>query len=135
MNTDTLRLGVHRIASLALFCFSLSACAASACSQHAAPPHLAPAHLAAAAAICQGTMGLSPSNVPYDSCVQSLLQNSDVLDRPSQPEAPIATVALQESDTRKSCALFGLTPGSKALETCAGNLDASLFEAANAAAR
>ena len=80
-------------------------------------------------------MGLTPSNLPFDSCVQSLLQNAAVVKQPSLPVEPIATVALPESDTRKSCVQFGLAPGSTALQTCADNLDASLFEAADAGAR
>ena len=130
MNTVTVRLGVHRIASFALFCLSLSACTAVACSEHTPPVRTADA-----GAICRDAMGLSPSNVPYDSCVQSLLQNADVLAQPSLPEAPIAKLDLPESDARKSCARFGLTPDSEALDTCAANLDASLFEAEDAAAR
>jgi hypothetical protein len=134
MNTVTFRLGIHRIASLALFCFSLSACTAMACGEHTTT-----ARIADAGAICRDTMGLSPSNVPYDSCVQSLLQNSDVPDQPGVPAGQIATLdlpgALAETDTQKSCARWGLKPGSSAFETCTGNLSASLFEAADAGAR
>ena len=65
---------MNRIASLALFCFSLSACTAVACSQHATP-----ARIADTGSICRDTMGLTPSNVPFDSCVQSLLQNLTVI--------------------------------------------------------
>jgi hypothetical protein len=131
MNKVTLRLGIHRIASLALLCFSLGGCAAAVACEPVATPN----RIADAGAICRDTMGLSPSNVPFDSCVQSLLQNLTALKQPSLPEEPIAMVALPESDTQKSCVLFGLAPGSKALDVCAGNLDASLFEAADAAAR
>ena len=132
MNTVTFRLGIHRIASLALFSFSLSGCAAAA-------PSIPPERIADAGSICRDTMGLTPPNVPYDSCVQSLLQNRDVLDQASVPAVRIAALELPrtstETDTRKSCGRWGLKPGSNALETCADNLNASLFEAADAAAR
>ena len=123
MNTVTGRRG----ALLAVL--YLAGCASGAPDRQMADRH------ADAGAICSDTMGLKAANVPYDLCVQSLLQNLTALKQPSLSAEPIAMVELPESGTQKSCARFGLAPGSSAFETCADNLDASLFEAADAGAR
>jgi hypothetical protein len=131
MNPLNFHPGIHRIASLAAFCVFISGCAAAAPSE----PVTAPARIADAGTICRDTMGLTPSNMPYDSCVRSLLQNLTVLELPAVVAVRMAKIVLPDSDTRKSCAIFGLAQGSSALQTCADNLDASLFEAADAGAR
>jgi hypothetical protein len=42
---------------------------------------------------------------------------------------------VQLAQERHSCAELGIDPGSQEFATCVGNLDASMFEANNAAAR
>ena len=42
---------------------------------------------------------------------------------------------VQLAQERHSCAELGIDPGSEAFGQCVGNLDASMFEANNAAAR
>jgi hypothetical protein len=42
---------------------------------------------------------------------------------------------VQFAQEQHSCAALGLAPGSQAFGQCVGNLDASMFEANNAAAR
>jgi hypothetical protein len=57
--------------------------------------------------VCQGTMGLSPSNTDYDMCRLSLLQTLAGLDQAS----------LMQRD-RQACAQRGLTPNTAAFAEC-----------------
>jgi len=43
--------------------------------------------------------------------------------------------AVQLAQERHSCAELGIDPGSEAFASCVGNLDATMFEASNTAAR
>jgi len=42
---------------------------------------------------------------------------------------------IQLAQEQHSCAALGVAPGSQAFDQCVGNLDASMFEANNVAAR
>ena len=116
----------------ALSCAMLAALSLAGCATGTPDRQMATAdRLADAGAICRDTMGLSAANAPYDLCVRSLLQNAVAQDH-AILEMPDA---MPESDTQKSCARFGLALGSDAFQSCAGNLEASLFEATDATAR
>jgi hypothetical protein len=125
MNTQTGRRRALPFALLAVLC--LAGCAAGTPDRQAASAD----RLADAGAICRNTMGLNAANAPYDLCVGSLTQNSVAPDH----AVFAVSAATPESAAQKSCVRFGLAPDSKAIENCAVNLDASLFEAADVAAR
>jgi hypothetical protein len=92
-----------RILPAAGCAFALAACAMNPADAQSSTPE----RTAEVARICQGTMGLSPSNTDYDMCRLSLLQTMAGLDQAS----------LIQRD-RQVCMQHGLTPNTAAFAEC-----------------